>query len=49
MVFALALPHKARDCPAAHKEKMDGFGRLLSRENLEARGIKLVEGYVDQL
>jgi len=49
MFFALALPHKASDCPAAHKEKMEGFGQLLSGENLGRRGIKLVEGYVDQL
>ena len=49
MVYALAFPHKASDCPAADKDKMDGFGQLLSAENLGPRGVNLLEGYIDNL
>jgi len=49
MVFSVAFAHKPADCPAAHKDQMEGFTRLVSSENLRGRGIRLVEGYVDKL
>jgi len=49
MVFSVAFAHKPADCPAAHKDQMEGFTRLVSSESLKGRGIRLVEGYVDKL
>ena len=49
MLLSVAFAHKAADCPAAHKDQMEGFTRLLSPDNLRGRGIRLVEGYVDKL
>ena len=49
MVFSVAFSHKPADCPAAHKEQMEGFTRLVSPETLKGRGIRLLEGYVDRL
>jgi hypothetical protein len=49
MLFSVAFSHSAAECPAAHKEQMDGITRLLSPDSLRAHGIRLVEGYVDRL
>lgn len=49
MVFSVAFAHKPADCPAAHKEQMEGFTRLVAPDNLRARGLRLLEGYVDKL
>ena len=49
MFFSVALSHMPKDCPAAHKDQMEGFTRLVSPDNLKGRGIRLVEGYVDKL
>ncbi|MBI4562618.1 MAG: hypothetical protein HY724_11300 [Candidatus Rokubacteria bacterium] len=49
MVFSVAFAHTPADCPAAHKDQMEGFTGLVSPENLKGRGIRLLEGYVDKL
>lgn len=49
MVFSVAFAHQPAACPAAHKDQMEGFTRLVSPENLQGRGIRLLEGYVDRL
>ncbi|MBI1984443.1 MAG: hypothetical protein HYS61_09610 [Acidobacteria bacterium] len=49
MFFSLEFAHGPTDCPAAHKDWMDGFGILLSAENLKKSEIRLLEGFVDNL
>ena len=49
MLLAVPFWHSAAECPAAHKEQRERLTRLISPESLRARGIRLVEGYVDRL
>ena len=49
MLFSVPFSHKTADCPAAHKEQMEGFTRLVAPDSLRGRGIRLLEGYVDKL
>ncbi len=49
MLFSLVFAHSPQDCPAVHKDKMEGFSRILSSERLAERQITLLNGYVDKL
>ena len=49
MLFAVPFFHSPADCPALHKAQMEETTRRLAPESLGARGIRLVEGYVDRL
>jgi hypothetical protein len=49
MLFSLVFAHSPQDCPAVHKDKMEGFSRFLSSQGLAERQIALLNGYVDKL
>jgi len=49
MLFSLVFAHGPYNCPATHKDKMEGFARLLSPETLSEGQITLLDGYVDKL
>ena len=49
MLYSVPFAHSASECPAADKVQMAGIEEMLSPENLNPRGIRLVEGYVDRL
>jgi hypothetical protein len=49
MLFSVPFSHSPAECPATDKTQLDSIRRLLAPENLQPRGIRLVEGYVDRL
>jgi len=49
MLFSVPFSHSARECPAADPGQMEAIRGMLAPDKLAARGIRLVEGYVDQL
>jgi hypothetical protein len=49
MHYSVPFSHSAAECPAADKAQLDAIRRMLAPENLQPRGIRLIEGYVDRL
>jgi hypothetical protein len=49
MLYSVPFSHSAAECPAADKTQLETIRRMLAPENLQPRGIRLIEGYVDRL